>query len=64
MNIARTRESLDQYDMAQHERDAVERRLDRLWDRIESEPRSRAWRMRDRIGDRKKWYDEPEEVGI
>ena len=63
MNIARTRESLAQYDITEHERKVVERRLDRLWERIESEPKSRAWRLRDRIGDRKKWYDEPEEVG-
>ncbi len=62
MNITRAREGLEQYDIAPHERDEVERRLDRLWERIESEPKSRGWRLRDRIGDRKQWYDEPEEV--
>jgi hypothetical protein len=40
----------------------VESRLDRLWERIDHEPKSRGWRLRDRIGDRKRWYDEPEEV--
>ena len=63
MNVVRVREGLDQYDLAEHERETVERRLDRLWERIEAQPKSRSWRMRDRIGDRKKWYDEPEEVG-
>ena len=63
MNVVRVREGLDQYDLAQHERETVERRLDRLWERIDAQPKSRSWRMRDRIGDRKKWYDEPEEVG-
>ncbi len=63
LNVVRVREGLDQYDLAQHERETVERRLDRLWERIEAQPKSRSWRMRDRIGDRKKWYDEPEEVG-
>jgi hypothetical protein len=29
--------------------------------RIEAEPKSRAWRMRARIGERKRWYDLPEE---
>ena len=30
--------------------------------RIEDEPKSRAWRMRSKIGDRKRWYELPEEV--
>jgi hypothetical protein len=40
----------------------IERRLDRLRERIDAEPKTRAWRMRSRIGDRKRWYEEPEEV--
>jgi hypothetical protein len=63
MNVVRVREGVEQYDIAQHERATVELRLDRLWERIDAEPKSRGWRLRDRIGDRKKWYDEPEEVG-
>jgi hypothetical protein len=31
-------------------------------DAIDAEPKSRAWRLRARIGERKVWYDEPEEV--
>ncbi|MDX6552587.1 MAG: hypothetical protein QOH74_1075, partial [Gaiellales bacterium] len=26
------------------------------------EPKSTKWKMRDKVGDRKKWYQEPEEV--
>jgi hypothetical protein len=63
MNFQRVREGLAQYDIAQDERATVEQRLDGLWERIEAEPKSRGWRIRDRIGDRKRWYDEPEEVG-
>jgi len=63
MNITRTRDGLDGFDIASHERDEVEARLDRLWQRIESQPKSRGWKLRDRIGDRKQWYEEPEEVG-
>ena len=37
-------------------------RVTRLWERIEAEPKSRGWKLRDRIGDRKQWYEEPEEV--
>ena len=62
MNIARVREGLASYDIAQAERNAVEERLDRLWERIDTEPKSRGWRLRDRVGDRKRWYQEPEEV--
>jgi hypothetical protein len=37
-------------------------RLDTLWRHVEERPRSRAWRARARIGERKRWYQEPEEV--
>src|SRR5437660_61153 len=53
---------IEGYDIAQSERAVVEERLDRLWERIEAEPKSRRWRLRDRVGDRRRWYDEPEEV--
>ena len=62
MNIERVHEGIKDYDIAQSERAVVEERLDRLWERIETEPKSRGWRLRDRIGDRRRWYDEPEEV--
>lgn len=62
MNVVRVREGVDQYGIAQPERETVKLRLDRLWERIEAAPKSRGWRVRDRIGDRKRWYDEPEEV--
>ena len=44
------------------EAEAVARqRIAMLWARIEAEPKSSKWRLRDRIGDRKRWYEEPEE---
>jgi hypothetical protein len=42
--------------------DSVESRIDRLQQRIEAEPKSRAWRLRARVGERKRWYELPEEV--
>jgi hypothetical protein len=30
---------------------------------IEETPKSAKWKLRDRIGDRKRWYELPEEVG-
>jgi hypothetical protein len=37
-------------------------RLERLWDRVEAEPKGLRWKSRAKIGDRTKWYDEPEEI--
>jgi hypothetical protein len=40
----------------------VRERLERLWRYIEDEPKSLRWRSRARIGDRARWYEEPEEI--
>lgn len=45
---------------AQYEID-VRDRLAHLVERIEAEPKSRAWRLRAKIGVRKRWYELPEE---
>jgi hypothetical protein len=44
------------------DRARLDERLDALLDRIEAEPKSRSWRLRAKIGDRKRWYELPEEV--
>jgi hypothetical protein len=36
--------------------------IDALAAAMEAEPKSRAWRMRAKIGERKRWYELPEEV--
>jgi hypothetical protein len=51
---------LDRYDV---DRERVSARLSRLQDRIEGEEKSRGWRLRAKVGDRKRWYELPEEVG-
>jgi hypothetical protein len=63
MNIERSRSALRQYDLPQFDRERLDRRLAALWSRIEAEPKSAKWKLRDRVGDRKKWYMEPDEVG-
>jgi hypothetical protein len=40
----------------------LDERLARLWDRVEAEPKSLRWRSRARLGDRSRWYEEPEEI--
>ena len=45
------------------DRELVTARLGSLLARIENAPKSRAWRLRDKVGERKRWYELPEEVG-
>jgi hypothetical protein len=44
------------------ERLSIDDRLIRLWQRVEDEPKSLRWRGRARLGDRSRWYEEPEEI--
>ena len=60
-NLDTVRGHVDRY--AIDTREHVADRIGRLLERIEAEPKSRAWKLRDRIGDRKRWYELPEEVG-
>jgi hypothetical protein len=39
----------------------IRARLGELWAAIDSEPKSAKWKRRNRIGDRMRWYQEPEE---
>jgi hypothetical protein len=61
-NLAVCREHLANYDL---EADAGERilaRCDAIMRRIDEQPKSRGWRMRAKIGERKRWYELPEEI--
>jgi hypothetical protein len=62
LNVERLRERIGEYALSDDERAVVLARADELWALVEAEPKSRGWRMRDRVGDRKRWYEEPEEV--
>jgi hypothetical protein len=62
-NLTQTRERLADYALAPDERSTIAARIDALLERIESEPKSRGWRRRAKVGERKPWYDLPEEVG-
>jgi hypothetical protein len=58
-NLVSVREHLRAYEV---NREVVATRLDILLERIETTPKSRSWRMRSKVGDRKRWYELPEEV--
>ena len=59
-------EALDSYlgrfDLADESKGPIRERVNALLGRIEEEPKSFGWKMRAKIGDRKRWYDLPEEV--
>jgi hypothetical protein len=61
--IERARLGLGRFELADAQPEIADTRLQALWSRIEAEPKSRRWKLRDRVGDRVRWYLEPEEVG-
>jgi hypothetical protein len=61
-NLDRCRAHVGDYELPQEDRSRVEASFDDLQQRIEDAPKSRGWRRRAKVGDRKPWYDLPEEV--
>ncbi len=61
LNISRSLENLESSRLDPGERTVVAGRLRALRERIEAEPKGRKWRMRNQVGDRIRWYAEPEE---
>lgn len=63
LNLTRLREGLaDEGALDTHEREQVREGVDAIAAAIETAPKSRGWRLRARIGERKQWYEQPEEV--
>jgi hypothetical protein len=63
LNIERVRGGLARYGLAPEQEEVVRTRLDDLRSRIDEEPKTTKWKVRARVGERVKWYEEPEEVG-
>jgi hypothetical protein len=61
-NLEACRQGLDAYALEPAERERVATRVGEVLDRVEREPKSRGWRRRAKVGDRKPWYELPEEV--
>ena len=53
---------LQRYDLPDDGEARIKDRVETLLGRIEEEPKSFGWKMRAKIGDRKRWYELPEEV--
>ena len=61
-SLDRVRAVLGESALAPAEQGRVLERVERLWERVEREPKGLRWRSRARIGDSKRWYDEPDEI--
>jgi hypothetical protein len=62
LNLDRVHEQIGSMSLDADAQARIVERADALWQRIEREPKSRKWRVRDRVGDRKRWYEVPDEV--
>lgn len=62
LNIERSLANLDKSALEPGERALVATSLTSLRDRIEAEPKPLKWRVRNQVGDRVRWYNEPEET--
>jgi hypothetical protein len=63
MNVERARGAAQRFQLAPEDEAVVLSRLDDLRKRIDAEPKSTKWKLRARVGERVKWYEDPEEVG-
>ena len=61
-NLERCVDDVAGYALPEQDESRIRGRLGALLAKIEEAPKSRAWKMRAKIGDRKRWYDLPEEV--
>jgi hypothetical protein len=61
-NLERCREHLSDYPLPPESSERINQRLSDVLEHIEQAPKSRGWKLRAKIGDRKRWYELPEEV--
>ena len=61
-SIERSQADLSHYQLSAADQGLVSMRLEQLWQYIDATPKSGKWRRRSRLGERKRWYEEPEEV--
>ena len=62
LNLQRLRDGLAEQPLSPAERAVIALRVDEIAQAVEEAPKSRAWRLRARVGDRVAWYQEPDEV--
>lgn len=62
LNLQRLREALPEQPLTPEEQGIVAARIDALAAALDEVPKTRRWKLRARVGERRRWYDEPEEV--
>ena len=63
MNLDKVKQMAGRYSQMEGEQQTqIVTQVETAKARIEAEPKSRGWRLRDRVGDRVKWYKEVDEV--
>jgi hypothetical protein len=62
LNLARLRDAVADQPLTPEEASSVARRIDALEKALEGARKSRKWKLRAKVGERKLWYVEPEEV--
>jgi hypothetical protein len=53
--------NITSYDLPAEAASTILDRLKAMWEGIEAAPKTAKWRLRSRVGDRVRWYEEPEE---
>jgi hypothetical protein len=65
MNLDKVQQLAQTYSqLSSEEKNKVSEQVNKTLARIESEPKTLAWRLRSRVGDRVKWYKDVDEVGF
>jgi hypothetical protein len=62
LSLQRLRAVLPEQPLTPEERSVVTARIDALAAALDGAPKTRRWRLRARVGERRRWYEEPEEV--
>jgi hypothetical protein len=63
MNLDKVKQLAQHYtQLTNEEKNKVTSQVDAVLKRLNDEPKPLAWRIRDRVGDRVKWYKDVDEV--
>lgn len=62
LNLDRLRDALPGQPIGEQDAGVIQTRIEALAAALESSPKTRKWKLRARVGERRRWYEEPEEV--
>lgn len=62
LNLERLHDGLIEVDLTPDERNVVSSRLRSIEEAIEAAPKSTKWKLRAKVGDKVRWYEDPDEV--